>query len=152
MRCIFVGGFCPWVCRGCIMCSRFIRSSIEVKIKKVKLLVEQKIYIYIYCIISASCLVICPAYPFPPKVVCCLKSVYYKDVPLWRVNPRNINDSLYSVFYGVQICHSRETHWVFCVQCYSSGSRYVTADNYRKMEVSYEGVPTRPKPEHCTQQ
>jgi hypothetical protein len=69
-----------------------------VKIKKVKLLVEQKIYV-----ISSSCPFVCPVHPFSPKVVCCLKSVYYKDISLWRVSPRNIIDSLYTFLWGTDL-------------------------------------------------
>lgn len=81
------------------------------KIQKGKLLVEQKTCFY--CIISASCLFICPAHPFSPKVVCHVKNVKCKDAPPWRGNPRNIIDSFFTVF------DSGETHRMFCVQYYS---------------------------------
>lgn len=65
------------------------------KLNKGKPLVEQKIYFY--CIISASCLFICPAHPFSLKW-CAVKNVDYKDVPPWRMNPRNIIDCFFHCF------------------------------------------------------
>lgn len=128
----------------------FVRGNTEMKIKNGRLLVAQKICFC--CIISSSFLFICPAHPFSPKVKCCVKNVYYKDVAPWRENPRNIIHSFFALFYWVQTCHSREAHWMFCVQYCSSGSRYLTANNYCKMGVCYDVVPEHLKPEHRTEQ